>query len=670
MADSVVMSDRVLAFVNEIGDAGMRDPAREVVVLSPWWTAGPGTPPGISAIRPLAQTVLRAIDLPGTSIDGLDRWAATAGLPVLFHLDGIAWWDRVRMAVRWDVYELVLWRHVLALLDPVGRFDRVLVPVDRPHLAAACRAMGLVVELPVPDAAGSDPTAGEAADDVTEPGDDPPAVAVQRGPSIADPARQSSSSGPAGIWRCARRLGGRVLRRAPFVPESLRRLTPRQRLDLRTRRLAARRSVLVITWAGAFQVMPGRRAERLGDPFLDPAIDRLGERGEPTTVAIMGRSHQNASHWPTIAADPRMVPFSYIRARWRAAEDAALDSLPIAVDLAGRPVPAFDVAGCDIAPAVIDLVKGYAGPWLDERRRWYHTAGRFLDELRPRAMLIDREGTRAPWIAAAQERGIPVVTVQHGMVYPGNPEYFAPRRPGSLRPNRTCVFGSYERDLLVNGAGYEPAEVVVTGSPRVSDRRRGPMDPRRRGAVRGELGVAPGDRVLVVSAAHNPIGELLTAGMLATVLDGPLPGVHVVVKLHPQDRAQPDYAGLLAGIAAAGGYDAPAVSVVRDIDLLQLLAAADAHLGHSSTVLTDAVAAGLPNMVAMVQAHADPIGCVKAGVAVAVRDVSDVRAFMDDPRPPDAGARDAFLEAHFREGDATGRLIDVLLRATTLPVSS
>jgi hypothetical protein len=65
-------------------------------------------------------------------------------------------------------------------------------------------------------------------------------------------------------------------------------------------------------------------------------------------------------------------------------------------------------------------------------------------------------------------------------------------------------------------------------------------------------------------------------------------------------------------------------------------------------------------MVALGQAHADPIGYVSAGVAVAVRSVDDVRAFMADPRPPSPEARASFLEAHFLPGDAGERLADVV----------
>jgi hypothetical protein len=383
------------------------------------------------------------------------------------------------------------------------------------------------------------------------------------------------------------------------------------------------------------------------------------------TIGVMGRGLRDPADWSALEDDPRTLPLAYVRARYGRDEDVALDSSSIASAIADRPVPPFDVAGCDMAPAVRELVKTYVGPWLDQPRRMSVAAGRFLDALRPRALLIDREGTRLPWIAAAQRHGIPVVTVQHGMIYPGNPEYFRPRIPGRVQPDLTCVFGDYERELLVGEAGYTPGEVVVTGSPRVAGGESARVDADTRRQVRNELGVAAGNRILVISAAHNPIGELLTAGMLAAVLDGPLPGVHLVVKLHPQDSTPGDYASFFAGLAAAGGYAAPPVSVVRDIDLLRLLGAADAHLGSSSTVLTDAVAAGLPNMVALGQAQADPLGYVAAGVAAAVRSVDDVRAFMADPRPPDPVASRAFLDTHFQPGDAAGRLADVVVGAPT-----
>jgi hypothetical protein len=233
------------------------------------------------------------------------------------------------------------------------------------------------------------------------------------------------------------------------------------------------------------------------------------------------------------------------------------------------------------------------------------------------------------------------------------------------------VFGSYERDVLLEHGLFTPDAVVVTGSgravPEAADTTSGSED---RVAVRAELGIADGDRLLVISVANNPVGgDIHSMCMVARMLDGPLPGVHVVIKLHPIDRVGGRYVSLVKGMARAGGYAATPVTVVREIDLYRLLRAADAHLGQYSTVLTDAVVAGTPNMIAVGAAFNDHIGYEAARVATPVRTVDDVQAFMADPRPPDPDDRARFLAAHFLPGDATGR-IAAAVRDAMLPAAA
>jgi hypothetical protein len=132
------------------------------------------------------------------------------------------------------------------------------------------------------------------------------------------------------------------------------------------------------------------------------------------------------------------------------------------------------------------------------------------------------------------------------------------------------------------------------------------------------------------------------------------------VKLHPIDRTEGTYEALLDGLARAGGYAPPPVTVVRDFDLYRLLRAADAHLGQYSTVLTDAVVARTPNMIAVGVAYNDHIGHEAARTATPIRTVDDVRAFMEDPQPADPEDRARFLDAHFEGGDATGRIATAL----------
>jgi hypothetical protein len=102
---------------------------------------------------------------------------------------------------------------------------------------------------------------------------------------------------------------------------------------------------------------------------------------------------------------------------------------------------------------------------------------------------------------------------------------------------------------------------------------------------------------------------------------------------------------------------------VKDIDLYRLMAAADAHLGIHSTVLTEAVATGTPNLLAAGLVGADLLGYVEAGVAIPVRTPEDMAAALDLPRERamDPDRRDAFLGLHFEPGAASQRIADDLL---------
>ena len=213
-------------------------------------------------MRPLAQQVLGRVDLPTQSTEALDRWALAAGLPDQFVFDGIGWWERVRMALRWDMYELVLWRHVLDDLEPGYRFDRIEVPADRPHIAAVCDALGLAGKMRSPVPATGSPAPEEPAPGAalqaghTGPTDhhdaQTGAVALPRSERVP-PAVPAWSCGGFGAGSCTCLAAGR----GPLSVDL--RLGA---LDRRLDDLARRRGVLVVAWAGAFQVLDDGHATR------------------------------------------------------------------------------------------------------------------------------------------------------------------------------------------------------------------------------------------------------------------------------------------------------------------------------------------------------------------------------------------------------------------------
>jgi hypothetical protein len=177
--------------------------------------------------------------------------------------------------------------------------------------------------------------------------------------------------------------------------------------------------------------------------------------------------------------------------------------------------------------------------------------------------------------------------------------------------------------------------------------------------MRAGLGIADGERLVLVSGTwgglyrrfHYPIA-------LAALVDRPLPGVHFVIKLHPGEPDEGPYRRIIEDAAAARGFAPPRVTTVQSVDLYRILAAADAHLGIHSTVLTEAVVTRTPNLLADGLAGADLLGYVPAGVAIPVRTGGDLLAALDAAASGaiDEAAAASFADAHFEPGSASDRI--------------
>ncbi len=434
-------------------------------------------------------------------------------------------------------------------------------------------------------------------------------------------------------------------------------------MDARVRAFGAQPGgVLAIASANFFQVLGDGDRARFVDPHLALVLDRLEADGTNVATVVLALDHRRDDQWPRIETDPHTIPDSYIKARWGTPDEATDETPEIMERVAGIADVPLDIEGWDLGPAMAAIVAEHVRTFVPSQLRWMALAEHLLRELRPSVVLVDHEGVRTLWLAAAKRLGIPVVAVQHGVIYANNPEFCHPVHPNLVRPDLTCVYGRYERDVLVNGGGYDPASVIATGSSRADpDSQTMAGSPTERADLRRELGVREGDQLVVVSVAHNPVmGDVHSVCMVGRTLGGPLPGVHVVFKLHPQERTDPPYERVLRGLAAAGGYEPPAMTSLRDIDLYRLLRSADAHLGQYSTVNTDATVAGTPTLLAVGQAYADMLGYVPAGVAAPVRDVDDVRAALQAGVTLDPEARRQFLADHYELGDATGRIVAAL----------
>jgi hypothetical protein len=613
-----------------------------IVILDTAWTPGPDDRADVLSIRPYLNRVIERHDLFEEALEKLDAWGIAAQLPDRLIVDGVTYWFRMRETMWHWLHERLLWRYGIEELLATNGPLTIRVPSDEAALIDVLGLLGQALIVNSRDAPDGQP----ASVDRTE------SRAVARG--FGD------------------RLMDRFHLRADPAASRTKEVRRREHVLAERVAMAATRSgsrVIVLTTPVTHARIGWGAVSDRRDPYFGAAIPELRKAGIEPIVIALGLSHGSDEDWTVLEADNRLLPQALLRTRWSSPNDevpiaTALETSNAAIDRA-RAVP-LDMAGVDVAPILAEALRSALSRVIATDVRQTARIGRLIAELKPDAILLAQEWIRIPWLAAAASSGVPVFAAQHGVLYRTHPGYPAVRHPALVFPSCTFVYGDFSRRVLLDGA-YEPSEVEVSGSPRLDldaadNATEGSAAPgAARGAVRSELGVAVSDQMLVVSTL--PAGFVRRSHlvhMIERLLGGPLPGVHLVFKQHPGELDDGPYRALIEGLAQAGGYAPPPMSVVRDIDLYRLLRAADAHLGLHSTVLTEAVAAGTQNLIAIVEGHADLIGYVAAGVARPVSSIAEVRAALADPTPPDPAARNAFLDDQFRPGDASQRMVDAI----------
>jgi hypothetical protein len=656
----------VLRFARTAADIGEHVPTAPGVgerdrwlVLDPAWSAAEGGRDDVVGARQVTERVLASEDLFPATTRLLDDWAEETGIAEALTVDGTSFWYRRRLwAWRW-LHERLIW---IGILDELARTGTI-VAIDRPPADDA--PLADVVRLFA--ARGAIPIRGEEAGDGGAQDDE---IAVElRESQAADAGERAGARARHPLLRLVREL----VRRTRVLPADRRRAMIEARRAAMDHRAAAfptdqSRRLLVVADPATYQdvATPGGRTRM--DPFLGPIVERLAATPLSPIVLELGTRAADDATWARTSAPAgaRILTADVLARRFSSADDgpaAAAAAARVAADVAGRQ-GRIEVAGLDLGPALLAGLERFARIVLPARLREVARQRRLLEAVRPAALLTVDEYGRTEWLSAARQAGIPVVAVQHGIIHPWHPGYQHRTRPAVRAvPRRTYTFGEFERRLLLDAGGYQPDEVVVAGSPRLDLVDASVPSAEDAVSLRTELGVGSDERLLVISTTFAEVFRRFYAPVaLASLIGRPLDGVRVVIKLHPGEQDGDLYLRLVDGLLTPGEAARTDVSVIKRVDLYRLLAAADAHLGLYSTVLTEAVVTGTRNLLAATQAASDLLGYVDAGVAIPVRSPDDVATALATPSTDaDAAARRAFLEDHFRPGQATERIADDLL---------
>lgn len=254
-------------------------------------------------------------------------------------------------------------------------------------------------------------------------------------------------------------------------------------------------------------------------------------------------------------------------------------------------------------------VPGFGRDALERRLLTFRWAtrlyGRVLDRVRPQIALVADTG-EFELFAAAKERGVRCVELQHGVFTRHHPDALAAtsvlHRERLIVPDALLLFGPYWEDELRAGGFYRD-ELRVTGSPRI-DRFRA----RRaaRGQTEGPLRVLATSQGIATAELARFLAESMALARAAGL------DCRLDVKLHPiyDSSSRAAYEG-----AFGGERGTRILASDEPPSTLELLSEADAHVSISSATHYESLGIAVPTIVVPLPGHEEVVPLVAAGHA-------------------------------------------------------
>lgn len=202
------------------------------------------------------------------------------------------------------------------------------------------------------------------------------------------------------------------------------------------------------------------------------------------------------------------------------------------------------------------------------RRKIWHLI--FL-VIRPSQILTFVWYGKESMIAAAKSLNIPVIDIQHGIVYTSHPFYRINEVPGkgtNLLPDRCLVYGEYWKQKLIE-SGWRPEQVEVAGY--FLDVGVGKTQSIKR------------PYILYTSQPHTHAEIRSHINAIVNLVEQK--GWRIVISLHPADLRNS-----FSDLTEKG-------VIVSDIDTYDMMRDCEVHVSVSSTLLWEAMVFGKPSYI-------------------------------------------------------------------------
>jgi hypothetical protein len=329
-------------------------------------------------------------------------------------------------------------------------------------------------------------------------------------------------------------------------------------------------------------------------------------------------------------------------------------------------VSLYELIRHDIAD-LLGSLKAYTAVTLIE------AAKRAIEEERPNIVLMHDEygALQLSFIHAARAKGIPTVSLQHGLIseeqisYVHEPEHISGERHDLLFPipDKMCAWSEDARQDLIEIAKFPQSVPVITGDPKI-DFLPSAIRSFNHEEITKRLGIPKGN--IIMFATENLPSEheksLITKSVFKAAKS--LPECYVIVKMHPNE-ANTSYYELAAKEAGLLNY-----SIVRDVNLYELLYISNLVILSYSTVAVEAMRMGKPVISLNLMGLHDNVSFIKNRRAFVIRNPDElpsvIRNCLDNTDEVqeivEKGKAFAEQELGAADGKASERVVELILQ--------
>ena len=274
-------------------------------------------------------------------------------------------------------------------------------------------------------------------------------------------------------------------------------------------------------------------------------------------------------------------------------------------------------------------------------------------------------------IKAAKDKGIPTISLQHGLI-PDNilPYFHYPEHINNENqsvvfplPDKMCVWSESSKKNLIEIGNFSSSIPVITGDPKVDflPKAKKSFDYEK---IRGILNINNNKKIILFATENLPNKEereIVAKSVISKVKD--FQNCHLIIKPHPNESDISIYENLISENKLSD------VSILRDVNLYEMLYISDLVILSYSTVGVEAMRMEKPVIsLDLLGLHNDAL-IIKNNAAIVVRN-SDylsqaIQKCLDTNLSKDLiekGKKLAEQELGILDGLSTERVIDQILQ--------